>query len=985
MLAGIDSDVSEDQSTQQSHMGNSTRSPLAEISSNHQKSIHGSIKSKLSHGFEDSDSEDGSPVRPRGRLAAQLSLHSDESRQREPSPESPKEGTAYERIRKRLLTDKSINKIDHGMLGTQSRSSEVPIDSTISTPFAPGGEFPRHVSDPPTSGSKIQEFTDSRHLSDSDDDRLPDHPLGSTRFLELVAKKRAEREAREAEEESKKQEKLAKARDLERDLSDASPALSDDEVDRRLTQRDRPARKASKKAIEEMNRETQRMSRNMQLAHQAKTKKKISKESFFAKFNFQQPIVNDQQQPLSSSATSSRPVSDAEQARDPESPPTSPIEPDGTNALAVRLGEQSRSALEASGATDLEHTREFPELADIFSASSSVRAKPPPAEASHPANEGAYRTFGGKKKPLRSIPKFRLPTPSASKDSINLDSDTDSDSVKNRQSRKPMKDVYRLDAFKQRPIDKATDNHSLLKLRALAHLNSPKGSSRLKKQSVNLIDMQNLLQKRARQQALDERRAKVEELKARGVYIPTTEEREKDQASLEDMLEKGRREAEELRQEEQRARKENKIANGDLDNVSGSDEEDEDYHEGEEEADAEFSGSEEEEDETDGSEDDRDPLEQDELLVTQQKNQRPQQGLVEDEASEDAEEEDEELEKELEGEREDIVQDPELDLETSDAIIRKPRAKQMVIEDDEDEEVVGTVSDRSAATMPPTSANALTPTKLEAYFGMGDSNIESLGLTQAFAATMANSQNVNNTQKDQDDMILPDAPPEPIFPSLDHQDSIQTILDSQDCATGHNTLDILDGCESGQVILDFTQSQARHATGAESQSQLQAPLTQLSQMPDPTQDAGFIRSSSAPERFVDAPPSTVDTVILTESLGTDSPIKKRGRLYRRSIAASGSDDESDAANENAQSIEQNAFALMKQKRRQAAAESAFDKKKSEAKEMVEEQAQESEDEYAGLGGASDDESGGEEDEEIQKMMDHEKVDIDERALAALHA
>jgi hypothetical protein len=42
-----------------------------------------------------------------------------------------------------------------------------------------------------------------------------------------------------------------------------------------LSQKARQPRKASKKALEEMSRETQRMSRNMQLAHQAQTKKKM--------------------------------------------------------------------------------------------------------------------------------------------------------------------------------------------------------------------------------------------------------------------------------------------------------------------------------------------------------------------------------------------------------------------------------------------------------------------------------------------------------------------------------------------------------------------------------------------------------------------------------------------------------------------------------------------------------------------------------------
>jgi mediator of replication checkpoint protein 1 len=65
----------------------------------------------------------------------------------------------------------------------------------------------------------------------------------------------------------------------------------------------------------------------MQLAHQAKTKKKITKESFFAKFNFKPGggVAPDTSMAASSSATaSSAPVSDFEGLQQHETPPTSP-------------------------------------------------------------------------------------------------------------------------------------------------------------------------------------------------------------------------------------------------------------------------------------------------------------------------------------------------------------------------------------------------------------------------------------------------------------------------------------------------------------------------------------------------------------------------------------------------------------------------------------------------------------------------------------
>ncbi|KAI9881812.1 MAG: hypothetical protein M1823_006476, partial [Watsoniomyces obsoletus] len=95
----------------------------------------------------------------------------------------------------------------------------------------------------------------------------------------------------------------------------------------RLTKDAKPTRKASKKAMEEMKRETQRMSRNMQLAHQAQTKKKITKDSLLARFNFSVPVVNAAiESSGNQSATASSEVgSDAEPPPRHETPPTSPL------------------------------------------------------------------------------------------------------------------------------------------------------------------------------------------------------------------------------------------------------------------------------------------------------------------------------------------------------------------------------------------------------------------------------------------------------------------------------------------------------------------------------------------------------------------------------------------------------------------------------------------------------------------------------------
>jgi mediator of replication checkpoint protein 1 len=212
--------------------------------------------------------------------------------------------------------------------------------------------------------------------------------------------------------------------------------------------------------------------------------------------------------------------------------------------------------------------------------------------------------------------------------------------------------------------------------------------------------------------------------------------------------------------------------------------------------------------------------------------------------------------------------------------------------------------------------------------------------------------------------------------------------------------------QTGDVILDFTQQGVTMGFG-QTQS-----ATQASEMPEPTQDMGFARASPLPNRFADAPPSTIDTVLVdeAESVKDTSPlVKPRGRLRRRKEVYAFSDDEAgnqDSDNEEEAEahdgaegdevvdadfeISADAFDVMKTAALQKKANKTameFNKKKSEAKTLVQEQAEESEDEYAGLGGASDDDSANEEDAHALDDMldDNTQHDADESKLAAFYA
>jgi mediator of replication checkpoint protein 1 len=160
----------------------------------------------------------------------------------------------------------------------------------------------------------------------------------------------------------------------------------------------------------------------------------------------------------------------------------------------------------------------------------------------------------------------------------------------------------------------------------------------------------------------------------------------------------------------------------------------------------------------------------------------------------------------------------------------------------------------------------------------------------------------------------------------------------------------------------------------------------------PTQDAGFKDWTPLKQRFVEAPASTIATVINTspgedEDKSLESPLmQKRGRLRRKVVIASDSEDE---AEQDGSISPPTAFNLMKdaaarEKRRKQ--QEAFDRKKSKAREMVHEQAEESEDEYAGLGGVDGEDSDDDDLASVQDMIDDKTQgdEREERKIAALH-
>lgn len=817
--------------------------------------------------------------------------------------------------------------------------------------------------------------TSKQNGSDSD---LPVDPQANQRFLALVARKRAEREEKARLEAERRARKLAEqSKDSNVDMSGNSDD-SDVAGGQKLTEQARPTRKASKKALEEMNRETQRMSRNMQLAHQARTKRKITKESLFARFNFRSGTPVQPAAPAANSssvAASSNPASDAEARINTESPPTSPVTPSEEMMKDPEPNDSLPKLVDAhEGAQIRTLDEESPDVQTVFTHSLEHKRDNEARAMEDQSGHGAPYPQGNPTKgkmPVKRRFDFRLPN-HASRQSLGGESESDLEVL-------PVsKPKRKLDVFDRLPAAKASEGRTLQKLRALAHLTSPDKRAVNSKSNMSLTEMQNSLQKRARQQAARERAEKIQDLKDRGIIIQTAEERQKDQAEVEDLLEKARKEAEELQQKEKTQAKKQAKENGETlaDDSSELDGEYEDNDADQSELD--LSGSDEEEDgesEDGQSESDGDHVEQEN---SEEAVKVGHDNLIQDEASEASEEDENDEVTNEEAESSNTEEEQRIHAPSR-------RRERKVIDDDEDEQEDEDMDMAGSSEKVPSALLISTNNQSIPDLGLPALNGLPMGMTQAFAATMADSTQADTqqgvTDQEEDSLAFVGAPPEPEFPVYDMDDSLEIIPDSQEASHSNPTL-------QNEIRLDFSQSEIQETLIAESIGE--PTLTQVSEIPDPSQDVGFVLTSPVAERYASFPPSTVETVILPRTDAAETPVaKKKGRLMKKADVTVVDESGPSVNAEQAQQgtiISADAFDVLKRgSKRSSNVAAKFDKKKSNAQEMVEEQAQESEDEYAGLGGASDDESGGEEDEEVKKMIEQGEVDVDERELAAFYA
>jgi mediator of replication checkpoint protein 1 len=719
----------------------------------------------------------------------------------------------------------------------------------------------------------------------------------------------------------------------------------------------------------------------MQLAHQAKTKKKITKESLLARFNFPLPgasTIGIQEDHTKSVTASSAPTSDAEGTRKDDTPPTSPLLPDSADPKMSFLSFPPAEIIETANIQQGEES--LPIMEDILTQPAPSKGKGRAVDEQPEEDRGPIAVLKERKEPRPIRVKW------SKEDAViarAADSDSDLEIVTSKsKSRK-------FAIFENLPAHKAREKPSHLALRSLAHITD---TSDKKRSSMNTAQMEAELRKTARLQARKERQEKIEELKAKGVVIQSTEEREKDQQEVEDLVERARQEAAEIQKREKAtAKKDGSFVKDGLDDDDSDDEEDGDFEDDDapienvDEEDEEDEEEEDEEEEEEGEEEEDEGADDEEGGMTLDGLAR---GLIDEQAEEQGS--DEESDEDADGDQvQSFINDGEEDLTISKNVRRRSRNTRVLSDDDDegsanednpDPSLPAPTKTTEETQGPSLPAPAKTPQSVtrsarKMIPGLQMSDDLPMGLTQAFAATMADSQSQNTAPQtqEQDSFAITRELPSPgfaIVPNLRRLESLDIVTDSQPASQ----------TQPLNVDLSFSQSeQVPH-------SPVGIAPTQLFQMPfEPTQDVGFVLSPFAENRFdtplrADAPHSTIETVILPRDNEQSPILQRKGRLRRGRVATMFDDETGDVQKDVS------AFDILRRAARLQEAEPIFDKSKSHAKDIVDEAAEESEDEYAGLGGASDDEVG-EENEDDRKMIDHdERVGKgDEAKLAGLFA
>jgi len=492
------------------------------------------------------------------------------------------------------------------------------------------------------------------------------------------------------------------------------------------------------------------------------------------------------------------------------------------------------------------------------------------------------------------------------------------------------------------------------------------------KPKLSVRELEAELRKKSRQQAIQEREERIEELKAKGVIILTSEEKAKTEQQAVDYMEKARKEALAIKRREKKDALKKEGATIDDMDPNEDNEADGDWLEDEDIVEI-LSGSEEGEGEGEGEgeeavnpndfidDDENEPMgglespafpllypqDNDLLSPTPRLSEMPA-AYIDEGADEDSDE-------------------SNGDFAPFKTLKRKAirKKKSRIVEEDEDEENEDNVIE--------SEEQKTAESRIPSIFRNKIAGPPPLGMTQLFNGLSGLPPSAEVS-----------ASPEKVRGRVEalRQDPGEGIPNSQvPLDFGDDKLDL------GFKKKDGQDSEPVDEPSFPALDLYYEPSTQMSSFPDPTQDDGFLRSSSpAPPRFDEDDPIEVPD--------SQPPKRKRGRLVKKGadlIALMEEDEnekESDGErkSEEAEEKKVTAFDVMRKAAKKEKAAESFDKTKSAAKEMVHEQAEESEDEYAGIGGASDDEAGDGYDSDVEQMIDDEgKEVVDEDDIAAFWA
>ncbi|KAK0847669.1 hypothetical protein LTS02_004178 [Friedmanniomyces endolithicus] len=829
---------------------------------------------------------------------------------------------------------------------------------------------------------------------DDDDEELPRNPFGSKEKLAaLVSAKRHERLRREEQElqarrslqeGSRNRQRSASAHassDLPEGMVDDSGLEVNPEIERIMSDAARPTRKASKKALLEMERETQRLARQQALAHQMKVKKKFTTSDLFARFNFQRPgrefaadTTTAGKDPPSSESTSDIADMGAREpiSTPPSSPPTAGPTPLQKQEALVEQGALSklvpvREDSIASLAQVLEggSDEELPDIADVLR-SSRMAGQPAANEPRSSPTRNEQDRRGLELARLGKKILVRQPEDS---------SDDDLEIVA------PLpRHLQVFDRIKPHDKNSPAESRALHALKHLAHMGgydavaSRKAGRGPSRPSIGPKALEAQLRRKAKDQARVQQQERIAGLRARGVVIQSAEEREREAEVFENLLERARQDAQKLRKAEKAALTKEEGAGGNGAEPS-DDEEDEEYV-----------GSESEDDERQGVE-------------SGEEDGDEHDGLVDD-AAEETEEQQEEVDldgddvAEIEGEP-DIVNDedqevapfrPGIDAVTPAHANRKARQSRVIR--DEDDSDADDNEAQMAGNAPPThTLNEEDPFAAFNFQANGGSDDALLSPTQAFQATMQTPTQA--TQEDSFDILRKIAPPS--ITSLPPKIP-QSFGETQQTLREDNETSVVPGSqvpESQRIELTWeTQPPETPTAGT-----LQRGASGLSETPgwEPTQDAGLPSpwtlgvGRKGAQDIVPGDHETQSTVRLrvSESPAPSAvPVQRRGRLVRRqgAVVNDSSDDEQVEVPEKL--AKKDVFHEMARRRQTALTESERADAAKEMKQMLEEQAEESEDDYAGLGG---DDFVAPETDADREMIDSSHVEVDERQIARMFA